>query len=675
MSSISSLTGAGLNFTGLASGVDTDKIVQGLLSIQQARVTSLQARVDLNTGLQATFKNLQVQVLDLQTQTWRVARTANGAFDARTADVSDPDLVKAAAGSSAAPGTYTFQVKALAQAHQVASAGVADASAALKTGTLELKVGSGATTTINVDASNNTLQGLAAAINAAGGDVAASVINDGSATPYRLLLTSKKSGAANNIQVTNNLTGGAGLSLNLDPATQTIQQGADAQVVLGSGAGALTITSASNKVTTLISGVTLDLQAADPTKTVTLTVGNDTDGAKDAIKNLVDSFNKVIDYIDERDNYDPQTNNAGPLLGNSAAADLQNQLTRALGSVVPGVTQQANRLSAIGITFDDKGHLQVDDAKLDQALTGQLPGVSFADVRRMFALSGASTNSNVSFVLATSKTKAASPVDVNITRAAEQASLTAANAPAGSVVIGPANKDVTLSVNGSTATLQLTEGTYDAAGLAAELQSQINASTKLGGAQVNVAVDSGKLKITTASYGSAAKVTLTGGSALADLGFTAGQTASGLDVAGYFKVNGVTEAATGTGRILSGMSGNKLTDGLQVNVTLTAAQLNADPNAPEAQVSLTRGLGSVLDTTINKFVDVTTGRFKTIDDGYQRSIDDAKKEIDRQNKLIDQKRESLVRQFAAMESTISQLQAVGNSLGAQLGSLSSSRSR
>src|SRR5262245_9601298 len=129
MSSISSLTGTRLNFTGLASGVDTDKMVDGLLAVQQARVTSLQNRQDLYGGLQATFKTLEVQVLDLQTQAWRVARTANGAFDSRTTQVSQPDLVKAAAGSSAVAGTYSFKVNSLAAAHQIASAGIADANA------------------------------------------------------------------------------------------------------------------------------------------------------------------------------------------------------------------------------------------------------------------------------------------------------------------------------------------------------------------------------------------------------------------------------------------------------------------------------------------------------------------------------------------------------------------
>lgn len=675
MSSISSISGSATKITGLASGVDTDKLIEGLLAVQQSRVTSLQRQSDRASLMQTTFKTLETQLLDLQTQTGRLARTAAGAFDGKSVTLSDQNAVKAAAGSSAAVGTYSFKVNALANAHQLASVGIADAGAALKTGTLQIKVGSGSTTTVTVDSSNNTLQGLATAINNAGGDVTASVINDGSATPNRLMLTSKKTGASNNIQITNNLTTGTGESLNLNPATQTIQAGTDAQVVLGSGAGALTVNSATNKLDKLIAGVTIDLQTADPTKTVTVTVANDTATAKDAIKGMVESFNKVIGFIDDRDSFDAQTQRAGTLLGNSLASDLQEQISRTIGGVVGGVNGQANRLAAIGITFTDKGKLQIDEGKLDKALTGQVAGVTLGDVRRMFALSGTSTNANVSFVLGTAKTKATtSPIEVNVTQAATQATLTAANAPAGSVVIGSANKAVTLSVNGSSTTLQLAEGTYDAAGLAQELQGKINGSTALGGSQVSVVVDAGKLKVTTASYGSASSIALTGGSALTDLGFTSGQTASGLNVAGSFKVNGVTETATGSGQVLTGRSGNATTEGLQLNVTLTAAQLNADPNIAEAQVSVTRGLASQLDATINRFIDTASGRFKSADDGYQKSIDDIKVAIDRQNKFIEQRRESLIARFAAMEAAVSKLQTLGTSLGAQIGSLTAKSS-
>lgn len=675
MSSISSVAGSGPSFTGLASGIDTDKLVEGLLAVQQARVTTLQRRQERSTFLQTTVKTLQSQVLDLQTQTWRLGRSVNGAFDNRLAAVSDEAITKAAAGSAAVPGNYTFQVNQLAKAHQIASAGIVDGNASLKTGTLQLKVGDGQTTTITVDSSNNTLQGLANAINNANGEVAASVVNDGTATPFRLLLTAKKTGLANDIEVTNNLATGTGVAIDLNPATRTIQQSQDAQIVLGSGAGALTVNSASNKVDSLISGVTLDLQSADPAKTVTLTVSNDTETGKKAVQDLVASFNKVIDFIDERDDFDPQTNQAGSLLGDSLAADLQEQLSRSLGAVVPGVATAANRLSAIGVTFTDKGRLQIDETKLDKALSGQLTGVSLSDVRKLFATSGTSTNPNVSFILATSKTKATtSPIEVNLTQVARQASLTATNAPAGSVLIGAGNKDVTLTVNGSTATIQLAEGTYDATTLAAELQGKINTSTALGGSQVTVGVDGGNLRVTTTAYGASAKVTFTSGSALGDLGFTAGQTAAGQDVAGSFKVNGVTETATGSGRILSGRSGNANTDGLQLNVTLAEGQLNADPNVAEAQLTITRGLATELDNTITRFVDGATGRFLTADKGYQRAIDDIKEAITRQNEFIEARRESLVRRFAAMEATIGKLQALGTSLTGQLASLSNLRS-
>jgi len=294
-------------------------------------------------------------------------------------------------------------------------------------------------------------------------------------------------------------------------------------------------------------------------------------------------------------------------------------------------------------------------------------------VRRMFALSGTSTNANVSFMLGTSKTKAsASPVEVTITRAASQASVLAASAVAPGVVIGPSNKGVTLTLNGATSTVELAEGTYsDAASLAAELQGKINANAQLKGAQVSVSVDSGKLRITTAGYGSGTKVTVSGGSALADLGFTAGQTATGQDVAGSFTVNGATETATGSGQVLTGDSGNAWTDSLQLRVTLTQAQIDADPNAGKAEVTVARGLAASLDATINKFVNPANGRFKSSNDTYQRKIDDLKATMDRQNALIEARREALLKQFAAMEATVSQLQSLSASLTGQAASLSS----
>src|SRR5204862_116125 len=145
----------------------------------------------------------------------------------------------------------------LAQAAQLSSSGYSDPNTAIKQGTLTLQVGTGTATTVTVDSRNNTLQGLADSINAAGGDVRASVVNDGtSGTPYRLLLTSSKTGSANGITVTNNLN--IGTDAAIDPANTTVQAATDAQVTVGSGAGALTVTSTSNQFNNLIPGVSLN---------------------------------------------------------------------------------------------------------------------------------------------------------------------------------------------------------------------------------------------------------------------------------------------------------------------------------------------------------------------------------------------------------------------------------
>ena len=62
----------------------------------------------------------------------------------------------------------------------------------------------------------------------------------------------------------------------------TVQAAADASVTLGSGSGALTVTSSSNTVNTAINGVTLNLLATTPaSQPVQVTVANDTSTAPD----------------------------------------------------------------------------------------------------------------------------------------------------------------------------------------------------------------------------------------------------------------------------------------------------------------------------------------------------------------------------------------------------------
>jgi flagellar hook-associated protein 2 len=118
-------------------------------------------------------------------------------------------------GTGAQTGVTNLKVLSLAQSDQIASQGFEGPDSQISQGTFEIQAGSGSAT-LTIDSTNNTLSGLASAINNAGVGVTASIVNTGSTDtrtrPYRLMLTSNSTGTANAIQITNNLAAsGSGL--------------------------------------------------------------------------------------------------------------------------------------------------------------------------------------------------------------------------------------------------------------------------------------------------------------------------------------------------------------------------------------------------------------------------------------------------------------------------------
>lgn len=664
MSSVSASNTNGLSFGGLASGIDSTKLVEGLTKLNQRRIDALTAQKAGITTKQTAFTSLQGKLFDLQFKANALARSAGSAFDGRKATVSDATVASAVAGTAAVPGTYAVTVNELARSAQLASEGFADPNAQIKQGTLTLQVGTGTATTVTIGSQNNTLQGLADAVNASGGEVRASIINDGSAAPYRLLLTSSKTGAANAISVTNNLTTGTGASV--DPANKTVQAATDASVTVGSGPGALTVTSASNTVNALIPGVSLNLLQAQPGKPVTLTVANDSDGTVKAVQDFVDTYNGIRDFLNEQTRYDSETKSAGALQGNRDAAALADELSTALAATVPGLNPNANRLSAVGIGFGEKGKLTFDSAKLTSALSGQ-NGVAPADVKKLFALSGSSDTPGVEFVFGGNKTKpsGATPFKVEVSAPATRAVVLASTAAASSVIISPPNNSLSLKVNGLLANgVTLTPGTYTPDTLVAMLQQRINSSADLQNNAVSVGLDAGgRIQIASQTFGTASTVAITGGGAVAQLGFLGTESAAGTNVAGQFVVNGVAETATGAGQALTGNSGNANTDGLQVRAT----------GAATANVTVSQGLASRLGAVLNKYLDPANGRFKAVNDVFAARTADIDKTITRQNDVLSAKTADLEAKFAAMESAISNLKGIQNQLSSLVTTASSNR--
>ena len=609
----------------------------------------------------------EASVLTLQAQVNRLGQSQNSVFGRRSVQVSDAAALVATADNSAATGVYQLQVNSLAQAHQVASQAFSDADAEITQGTLTVQVGDAPAETITIDAGSNTLQGLADAINTSGAGVNATLVQDasGGSGSVRLLLSAEATGASNAISITNNLAADSGSAV--QPTFDTanpVQAAANASITLGSGPGAITVESETNRVDGLIAGVTLDLTQADPVKPITLSVTQNTEDSVSAVRDFVDSFNGVMKFIDDLTRFNAETNDAGILLGNRNATAIQDEIRNAVLDVVPGVNTAANRLTAIGISVNDAGQLTLNETKLRDTLTGRTEGVSADDVRRLFALDAISTNSGVEFLLGSKKTQASStPYEVDITQAATQASVTADNPLGATTVITVANDTLQVTIDGAVAELTLPPDTYTQQKLADQLEASLNAHPDLAGRSLSVGLQGGQLVITSDGYGNSSVVSIEGGTALADLGFTIGQSDSGTDVTGTFLVNGQPESANGRGRLLTGDTINEFTADLQLRVTLGPSQVVP---GTDAQVTVTRGIAARLDQVLTDLTAEATGRLSFIDDGFDEQLASLQQSLDRQNALFEIQQQSLVEQFVALESAIGELQTTSSFLANQL---------
>ncbi|HLZ99614.1 MAG TPA: flagellar filament capping protein FliD [Steroidobacteraceae bacterium] len=369
---------------GVGSGLDIAAIVTSLTSAKAAPLTNAINRS--NTALNA------------QVSAWGTFNSAVATFQAtltalqdpaqlagRTATLGDTTIATATATSAAVTGQYSIAVQNLATAASLSSApNSAGANAVVGTGTLQISLG-GVQDSISIDSTDNTLQGIAAAINGSAGNpgVTASILTTSEGA--RLVLTGTKTGAANGILVTQSGGDGGLSSLVYDPAnndttlTQT-QAPQDANFTVNGYAA----TSASNQVSSVVSGVTLNLLKASaatagtpPTYTpTTLTIGNDTAGAQTSIGTFVSALNGLLSSIQSLASYDPATRTAGPLLGNATIQSFQSQLSKILGQVNSSITGGPNSLAAIGIGANAQGTYSSNSATLGNALTGNLDSVS-----------------------------------------------------------------------------------------------------------------------------------------------------------------------------------------------------------------------------------------------------------------------------------------------------------
>lgn len=207
---------------------------------------------------------------------------------------------------------------------------------------------------------SDSLSDVVGKINDAGIPVSASIINTGSgATPFRLNFSSNITGRLGELIID---SGGVDLGLT------TLSDGRDAKVFFGSDdpSQGFLITSSSNSISDVVPGVTIDLVSASD-DSVTVTVTRDTQKIEDAVFQFVTTFNDAIGRINDYDSFDVDTEERGPLLGNSTTARLRSALYRVAQGLATGVETQYQRLSQVGIRIGAEGVLTFDKDKFREA--------------------------------------------------------------------------------------------------------------------------------------------------------------------------------------------------------------------------------------------------------------------------------------------------------------------
>jgi flagellar hook-associated protein 2 len=364
-----------ISSTGIGSGLDINSIVSSLTTAEAApetnalnrSKTALTAQVSAFGTFNAALATFQATLATLEDPTKLAGRTAA---------LADTTIATATATSSAVAGQYSIEVQNVATAASLSSQPLSS-SAAIGTGTLTIAVG-GVSASISIDGTNNTLQGIVSAINGATNNpgVTASVIN--TTLGSRLVLTGTATGAANTITVTQSGGDGGLAALQYDPANglnnlKLTQPAVDANFLINT----YPASSASNQVSSAITGVTLNLLAPSAANTpTTLTIGNDTQGAQTSISTFVTALNGLQTSIQTLTSYDPSTQTAGPLLGNQTLLSFQNQLSKILQQVNSGISNGPNSLVALGITANAQGTFSTNTTTLSNALTANLDSVA-----------------------------------------------------------------------------------------------------------------------------------------------------------------------------------------------------------------------------------------------------------------------------------------------------------
>ncbi len=675
-----------LSVGGLASGLDTNSIIDGLVAVEQTRVTNEQNQQSAYQLKLNTFNQLVSQISALSTQA--TALNDVNAFNLFNSTSSDNTVATIDGTTDASPGSYTVTVQSLASSLSVASKSFASQTSALGlSGTFSVSVSQAAlqadpsTTSVQVSISpNDALKDIVNKINSASGTGASASIIQLGTNDYRLMLSSVDQGTQ---AFTLNPVGGsttlnAGLGLTTD--TQSLRTDTSFQLAGGGPAQSTTT------LDQIFKGIGQQYQTGD----VISWTGTDSSGNAHTNSYTIG---------------DASTDTLG---------DLMTAMQSSFNESTPGqVSISANSSGEIVVKDNASGGAKNMTLSLSVNGTPTMTGQTQTDFqsaistgqRAFYLLNGlpvaAQSNTDQTTVVGTKiqliKASPGEPVDLTLNRdqsKIQQTVQTFVDAYNSVMSFIDTNSQITTSqnsnssassttpapVNGQTQTqLGPFAGDSSIEGLKEQLQNLVtNPIRELNSqglsdyssfASIGITTDaeSDQLSIDSTQFTTALNTdfqgvvrlfTTSGYSNNPDLtyGTSTDNTQTGVynintatnqidTLSGASSVSYATGTLTGDGNILNSNSGNS--NGL-------AVQFSA---ATTGQITFIRGIAGQVETWNNQINDYVNGFVTNEQTSLNSSINDEATKITQLQSQSDAYRAQLVQQFANMEQTISQLQS------------------
>ncbi len=191
----------------------------------------------------------------------------------------------------------------------------------------------------------------------------ASIIDDGTASPFKLVLQANETGSDQEITFLSQLTDSA---FTVDPLKTG--ENLNSSVTIDN----ITYQRQNNTISDVLSGITLSLQGEG---TSALAVSNNDGEVLNMVNSLVTAYNGVVQEVGTQVGYNETTKSFGALAGTTVRDlpyALQNLMT---GSNLADATGNIENLFDLGLEFQRDGSITIDQTKLSTAIADNPDGV------------------------------------------------------------------------------------------------------------------------------------------------------------------------------------------------------------------------------------------------------------------------------------------------------------